>query len=138
RLLDVGYDSGRFDDGKMRMTVEAHQMTSDGYQTFNFQDRKAFSAKYSYSITPNLQLTALSSIVDLHANTPDQKGSTRAQLAQFGDNFLMNDDPNSPLFYRFNFYHVPTNFEYIGVRANLGHGWALDDKVYTMRYYNKQ
>ena len=24
-------------------------MTSDGYQTFNYQDRKAFSAKYQYA-----------------------------------------------------------------------------------------
>ena len=65
----------------MRLSVEGHQMTSDGYQTFNFQDRKAFSAKYQYAITDNVQLTAVSSIVDLHSNTPDQKGSTRAQLA---------------------------------------------------------
>src|SRR5204863_8094270 len=26
----------------------------------------------------------------------------------------------------------------IGVKTTLGHGWTLDDKVYTMRYYNKQ
>ncbi len=26
-------------------------MKSDGYQTFNFQDRKAFSAKYQYSLS---------------------------------------------------------------------------------------
>ena len=92
-------------------------MTSDGYQTFNFQDRKAFSAKYQYAISPNVQLTAFSSVVDLHSNTPDQKGSTRAQLQQFGNNFLLTDDPTSPLYYKFNFYHIPTNFEYVGVEG---------------------
>ena len=138
RLLDLGFDSGKFGDGKMRLTVEGHQMTSDGYQTFNFQDRKAFSAKYQYSITDNVQLTGFSSIVDLHSNTPNQKGSTRAQLQQFGNNFLMTDDPTSPLYYKFNFYHIPTHFEYVGLKANLGHGWSIDNKTYTMRYYNKQ
>ncbi|HEX7798226.1 MAG TPA: TonB-dependent receptor [Vicinamibacterales bacterium] len=138
RLYDFGFDSGKFGDGKMRLSVEGHQMTSDGYQTFNFQDRKAFSAKYQYNVSQNVQLTGFSSVVDLHANTPNQKGSTRAQLQQFGNNFLMNDDPTSPLYYKFNFYHVPTNFEYAGVKANLGHGWSIDDKVYTMRYHNKQ
>ena len=83
-------------------------------------------------------LTAFTSIVDLHSNTPNQKGATRAQIQQFGDNFLMTDDPTSPLYYKFNFYHVPTHFEYVGVKTNLGHGWSIDDKTYTMRYYNKQ
>jgi iron complex outermembrane receptor protein len=138
RLLDLGFDSGRFGGGKMRLTVEGHQMTSDGYQTFNFQDRKAFSAKYQYAVNDNVQLTAFSSIVDLHSNTPNQKGSTRAQLQQFGNNFLMTDDPTSPLNYKFNFYHIPTHFEYAAVKANLGHGWSIDNKTYTMRYYNKQ
>ena len=138
KLVDLGFDSGKFGDGKMRLTVEGHQMTSDGYQTFNFQDRKAFSAKYQYSISDTVQVTALSSIVDLHSNTPNQKGSTRAQLTQFGDNFLMTDDPMSPLYYKFNFYHIPTHFEYAGLKARLGHGWSVDNKTYTMRYYNKQ
>lgn len=138
RLYDFGFDSGKFGDGKMRVSVEGHQMTSDGYQTFNFQNRKAFSAKYQYNVSQNVQVTGFSSVVDLHANTPNQKGSTRAQLQQFGSNFLMTDDPTSPLYYKFNFYHVPTNFEYAGVKASLGHGWTIDDKVYTMHYHNKQ
>ena len=138
KLYDFGFDSGKFGNDKMRLSVEGHQMTSDGYQTFNFQDRKAFSAKYQYAISPNVQLTGFSSVVDLHSNTPDQKGSTRAQLQQFGNNFLLTDNPTSPLYYKFDFYHIPTNFEYAGLKANLGHGWAIDNKTYTMRYYNKQ
>ena len=113
-------------------------MTSDGYQTFNFQDRKAFSAKYQYAISPKRAITAFSSVVDLHSNTPDQKGSTRAQLQQFGNNFLMTDDPTSPLYYKFDFYHIPTHFEYTRDQADLGRGWSIDNKTYTMRYYNKQ
>ena len=74
----------------------------------------------------------------LTSNTPNQKGSTRAQIQQFGDNFLMTDDPASPLYYKFNFYSIPTDFEYVGVRTLLGNGWSIDNKTYTMRYYNKQ
>ena len=76
--------------------------------------------------------------MNLHSNTPDQKGATRAQIAQFGDNFLMSGDPTSPMYYKFNFYHIPTNFEYVGVRTTLGGGWSIDTKVYTMRYHNQQ
>ncbi len=138
QLYDFGFDSGKFANGRMRLSLEGHRMTSDGYQTFNHQDRKAFSAKYVFNLSDTTQITALSSVVDLHANTPDQKGSTRAQLSTLGDNFLMTDDPNSPLYYKFNFYHIPTHFEYVGVKTNLGHGWSIDDKLYTMRYNNQQ
>ena len=138
RLFDLQYDSGRFAGGKARLLIEGHEMKSDGYQTFNFQKRDAFSAKFQYAMSDDTTFTAFSSVMQLDANTPNQKGSTRAQVAQFGDNFLMVDDPTSPLNYKFNFYSVPTNFEYFGVKTNLGHGWSIDDKTYTMRYYNKQ
>jgi iron complex outermembrane recepter protein len=139
QLYDVEFNSGRMGgNGQSRLLIEGHHMQSDGYQTFNNQRRDAFSAKYSYTISDNTSVTAFSSIMDLHSNTPNQKGATRAQIAQFGDNFLMTDDPNSPLFYKFNFYKIPTDFEYVGYRTLVGNGWAIDDKAYTMRYYNKQ
>jgi iron complex outermembrane receptor protein len=139
KLFDVEFNSGQFGaDGKSRLIVDAHAMRSDGYQTYNDQKRDAFSAKYQYSATSNTSLTAFSSVMDLHSNTPNQKGATRAQIQQFGDNFLMSGDPTSPLYYAFNFYHIPTHFEYFDVRTTLGGGWSIDDKTYTMRYYNKQ
>jgi len=139
RMFDVDFNTGRFGtDGKSRLMVDAHEMRSDGYQTFNFQQRDAFSAKYSYQASANTSVTAFSSIMHLKSNTPNQKGATRQQIQQFGDNFLMTDNPASPLYYKFNFYSIPTDFEYVGVRTLLGGGWSIDNKTYTMRYHNKQ
>ncbi len=139
RMFDVDFNTGRFGaDGKSRLMVDAHEMRSDGFQTFNFQQRDAFSAKYSYQASADTSITAFSSIMHLKSNTPNQKGATRQQIQQFGDNFLMTDDPTSPLYYKFNFYSIPTDFEYVGVRTLLGRGWSIDNKTYTMRYYNKQ
>src|SRR5262249_28426218 len=53
-------------------------------------------------------------------------------------NYLLSNDPTNPLYYKYNFYHIPSDFDYVGYSADLGHGWALDAKVYTYRYYNKQ
>jgi iron complex outermembrane receptor protein len=139
RLFDVAFDSGRLGaEGRSRLLIEGHEMRSNGYQTYNHQKRDAFSAKYQYAVSENTSITAFSSIMDLHSNTPDQKGATRAQVQQNGDNFLLTGNPADPLYYGYNFYHVPTNFEYVGLKMNLGNGWSLDDKVYTMRYHNKQ
>jgi iron complex outermembrane receptor protein len=138
-LLDMDFNTGRFGEGgKSRLMFDVHQMRSDGYQTFNYQKRDAFSAKYQYQVSDNTSLSAFSSIMHLASNTPNQKGSTRAQIQQFGDNFLMTNDPTSPIYYKFNFYSIPTDFEYFGVRTLLGRGWSIDNKTYTMRYYNKQ
>jgi iron complex outermembrane receptor protein len=59
-------------------------------------------------------------------------------VAQFGDNYLLSDDPSQPNYFGYNFYHVQTDFEYFGIKSDLGHGWKLDNKTYTYRYWNKQ
>src|SRR5262249_41039595 len=46
--------------------------------------------------------------------------------------------PTDANYYGYNFYRVPTDFEYLGYRTSFGHGWTIDNKVYTYRYYNKQ
>src|SRR5262245_22197293 len=47
RLFDVEFNSGRMgSNGRSRLMVDVHDMRSEGYQTFNYQQRDAFSAKY--------------------------------------------------------------------------------------------
>src|SRR5207244_6742487 len=66
--------SGKFGPGgSMRLLIEGHEMKSDGYQTFNVQDRKAFSAKFQYSISDQTTLTAVSSVMQLNANTRSEE-----------------------------------------------------------------
>ena len=47
-------------------------MQSDGYQTFNFQKRDAFQAKYQSTVSANPVVTAFSSILPLDHNTSHQ------------------------------------------------------------------
>jgi iron complex outermembrane recepter protein len=140
RMLALDADSGQFggDSKKSSLTINIHQMLSDGYQTYNYQKRVAGFIKYQYRLNQRTTFTVFSGLVDLWTNTPNTKGPTRAQVAQFGYNYLMSNDPTQPNFYGYNFYHVQTDFEYIGVHSDLGRGWVLDNKVYTYRYWNKQ
>ena len=47
RLFDASYDSGKLGaDGKSRLMLDAHQMNSDGYQTYNYQKRDGIAGKY--------------------------------------------------------------------------------------------
>ncbi len=142
-FLDGHYDTGRFMGDKSNLSHDIQRMTSDGYQTYNYQTRNAGSAKYAYKFSDTSIVTAYVGIVYLDSNTPNNN-PTRAQLAKYGDNFLGTNDCSSvtnctdPLYYKFNTYHVPTDFEYVDWSKQLSHSWQMDFKPYTLAYFNAQ
>lgn len=138
-LLDGEYDSGNIGaNHKTSLSLDVHRLTSDGFQTFNYQTRNAGDIKVQYQFSDKTILTGYSGVLILDANTPDANLPTRAQIAQFGYNYLLNDIPGDPSNYHYNLNHVPTDFEYVGLRSQLSHGWLLDIKPYTYSYYNHQ
>ena len=139
-LFDGEYNSGNFGGSskKSNLFVDVHHTSSDGYQTFNYQTRNAGSLKYQYQLSAKTVLTGFSGVVWVDANTPNLT-STRQQLITFGDNYLLqNTDPTQANYYLYNYYHVPTDFEYVGVDSDLGHGWRVDVKPYTYNYDNSE
>jgi iron complex outermembrane receptor protein len=153
-LLDFQFDSGTLlSNKKLAMTGDIHRMTSDGFQTFNYQERNAGDLKVQYKFSPTTILTGYSGVIWLDANTPNNTAPTRAQAqpgyaptqandphtGYQGYNFLLeNTDPSSTYYFAYNTYHVPTDFEYVGVKSALGKGWLIDFKPYTYSYYNAQ
>lgn len=139
RMVALDFDTGALGrKKKSSLTGNVHQMLSDGYQTYNYQKRVAGFGKYQYRLTERTTITAFGGMVDLWTNTPNLKGPSRAQIATFGDNYLLSGDPSQPNYYGYNFYHVQTDFEYVGITSDLGRGWKFDGKLYTYRYWNKQ
>ncbi|WP_288409608.1 TonB-dependent receptor [uncultured Herbaspirillum sp.] len=139
RIYGAEFETGQFGtDGAHNLLINAHEMKSDGYQSYNKQQRDAISLKYQFAISDNTALTLFASYIDLKTNTPNTKGATRAQIAQFGDDYLMSGNPKDPNYFGYNFYHVTSDFDYLGLSSNLGGGWKLDDKVYTYAYHNQQ
>ena len=154
KLFDGSFDSGKFGPGrKSNLFADVQHMTSNGYQTYNNQIRNGGSLKYQYKFSDTNVLTGFSGVIWLDSNTPNGT-PTRAQLATFGDNFLLVNDQNTaeltasntcnldgrlyPLNYHFNFYHIPTDFEYVGWTKQWGKGWQTDFRPYTLSYYNAQ
>jgi iron complex outermembrane receptor protein len=168
KLYDAAYNAGAFGPGhKMNMFVDWHRMTSDGYQTFNYNMRNAGSLLFQYQISPKTVLTGFSGVIHLNANTPNIS-STRCMLygvnapgvpatgsnsclnantanglnpyTGAGIKFLMtapnSNDPANWFSYQYNSYQVPTDFEYVGLKKDIGKGWYLDFKGYTYNYDN--
>ena len=144
RLFQLDGDSGFFGKGNRNsFLTDIQQLLSDGYQTYNRQKRVAGYGKYQYRFTDRTSLMLYGGLVDIWTNTPNTTNPTRAQVAQFGDNYLLSGDPGTPTapnpyYYGYNFYHVQTDFEYAAFTSDLGNGWKFDTKAYTTRYWNKQ
>jgi iron complex outermembrane recepter protein len=138
-LIDGQYNTGFFGPGKkIGLTVDVHRLTSDGFETYNDQNRDAGAIKVLYKLSDRTVITGFSGVIKLFANTPNNP-PYRAQVNTYGWNYLLQfNDPTSAFYQKYNTYNVPTDFEYVGVRSGLGHGWMLDAKPYTYSYDNAQ
>ena len=154
RLYSLDFDSGLLGHMKRDAVLfNVNAMTSDGYQTFNDQQRDAGYGKYQHRFSDRTTLTLYGGVVDIWNNTPNTTNPTRAQVNAFGVNYLMDNTPTcvsvtlncptangspDPYYFGYNTYHVQTDFEYAAFSTDLGSGWRFDNKLYTTRYWNKQ
>ena len=161
KLYDAAFNSGSFglfgSPAKSNLFIDWHRMTSDGYQTFNNNMRNGGSLLYQYQFSPRTVLTGFAGVIELDAYTYGLN-PTRCQTLGLptgatytctganstfigsGINFMMtnNSDPNNWLDYQYNNYHVPTDFEYVGLKTEFGKGWYLEVKPYTYNYDNAE
>lgn len=164
KLYDFAYNSGDFGifggAPRSNLFIDVHHMSSDGYQTYNFNTRDAGSLLYRYTFSPKTVLTGYSGVIHLNANNPNIS-STRCMLygvspsgaysctsaytanglmpyTGAGFKFLLtnNSDPVSWFDYQYNRYFIPTDFEYVGLKTEFGKGWYMEVKPYTYNYDN--
>jgi iron complex outermembrane receptor protein len=154
-LYDGEYDTGAFGPGhKFNLMLDYHHMTSDGYQTFNFNKRDAGDIQFLYKLSDKTSITGYSGVIQLTSNTPNfnptrcqmygaQSAPCTGTLAPFagsGINFLNTNNNDGELYLdaKYNFYHVPTDFEYVGIHREFAKGVTLDIKPYTYNYDNAE
>jgi iron complex outermembrane receptor protein len=154
KLYSLDFDSGLLGQAKKdAVLININAMTSDGYQTNNKQQRDAGYGKYQHRFSARTSLTLYGGVVDIWNNTPNTTNPTRAQVAAYGDNYLLDNTATctavrvncaaangapDPYYYGYDIYHVQTDFEYAAFTSDLGNGWKIDTKLYTTRYWNKQ
>jgi iron complex outermembrane receptor protein len=168
KLYDGAFNSGTFglfgSPKKSNLFIDVHHMSSDGYQSFNYNQRNAGSLLYQYQFSPKTVLTGFSGVIQLTSNTPNI-ASTRCNLygvpangsysctnadtanglqpyTGAGLKFLLtapnSADPANWFSYQYNSYHVPTDFEYVGLKKEFDKGWYMDFKGYTYNYDNAE
>ncbi len=139
-LYDGQYDSGSFGgvQKKANVLIDVQHMNSDGYQTLNDNTRNAGSIKVQYKVSPAHGDHGLQRRGVAGQQWTERCVDTLATAGNGPNYLLQNTDPTQANYQAYNTYHVPTDFEYVGVNSELGHGWRMDVKPYTYNYDNSE
>jgi iron complex outermembrane receptor protein len=124
-------DTGRFTDSGTSAVINVQNSSSDGYLSYAGQRRQSVFAKLVQPLGDNTTLTFVGMANKLDQYVPF--GATKAQIAEYGVNYGLNNDPASQAYYRYNQDKINTNLGYVGLHSAFD-GWTIDNKAYTYGY----
>ncbi|GGA17144.1 TonB-dependent receptor [Dyella nitratireducens] len=127
----VRVDTGSFTSSGTTAVVNLQNGESDGYLSYAGQRRQSVFAKVVQPLGDNTTLTFAAMWNNLNQYVPF--GATKAQIAQYGVNYALNNDPTSQAYYRYNEDKIDTDMAYIGLHSEFS-GWTIDNKTYTYGY----
>lgn len=119
-----------------RITANFQELSSDGALSYAKVREYNQFLKIETPITDRITLTMLATHNSGHTNDPDNNGATLAQVAAYGKDFSMNNDPKSPAYYGYNTIDKHTDFEYARLKGDLGDGFGFENTAYTYAYKN--
>ena len=133
-LVGAEFDTGVMQNyGDVSALIDYKNFTSDGFLTNGNQRRENVFMKFVKPVSDNTVLTVVTMQNKLHQNVP--LGTTQANIAAHGYNYGLNSDPTSQDYYGYNYDDITSDFEYIGVKTQMG-DWKVDNKLYTYAYYH--
>lgn len=125
------------DTGGMKALVNLQTRHTDGALSYFSLKSDNWEVKAEKPFGDKWKLTFLATHNQNFSYQPDNDGATLAQVAQYGKDFYMSNDPSSPTYYKYNRILKNTAFAYAKLEGDLGDGWTLEDTVYTYYYSNK-
>jgi iron complex outermembrane receptor protein len=120
-----------------RFLANFQELSSNGYLTNNYTWGNSQMFKGASPITgTGLTLSALYTHTTYLYNKSDIGDADVYQLDQYGKNFSLSDDPTNQTYYKYNWARKETNYEYVKLAGDLGHGFGMDNTVYSYGYDN--
>jgi len=135
QLYGIEFDTGTLPNyhGVSEM-FDFEKMRSDGYLTNSGLKRKNLFLKAAIPVSDTTTVTISGMYNQLHQYVPAPK--TPYQIAKYGWNWGLSNDPTQENYYRYNYDKIHTDFEYVDLQSYLGSDWNLDNKLYTFGYYH--
>lgn len=127
--------SGNLDGAKFLANFQ--ELSSNGYLTNNHTWGNSQMVKGSAPLTgTGLTVSALYTHTTYLYNKSDIGDADVWQLDQYGKNFSLSNNPADENYYKYNWARKETNYEYIKLAGDLGHGFGMDNTVYSYGYDN--
>ena len=122
--------------GGGQFLIDIQRNESRGASSGTSDERRNLFAKY---VQPFGADTTLVGVVNLdNAVTDTPYGTSLAEMAAFGRNYSLNDDPRSQGYGPYNKDTYTTDFEYLKLTHDFGGGLILSDQPYTTAFYHRQ
>ncbi len=129
--------TGAIDElGGVKAVLNLQELNTDGYLTHSYNKAFNQTLKIQIPIGDNAKFTAFGSHNTIRYFQTDSDGATLAQVAQFGKNFALSDDPTKATYFGYNVTHKETDFEYFRLQADVMDAIYIDDTAYTYFYQN--
>ena len=126
-------------DAKLFLNFDERSSNSE----LSYAGGEAFNqtAKLVVPITDKLEVTAFTAWNYTRYYQTDNgagmgMGVTPEQLAAYGKNFALNDNPWDEHYYKYNYVKKHTDFNYIDLKWDAGQGLTVEDQVYDYHYSN--
>ncbi len=123
----------QLDGGRMMLDVTREE--ARGADTGIGTERRNLLFKWDQPVGPSTVVTLFVNADNTDTKTP--YGTSLANIDRYGRNYSLNSDPTSQTSSDYNRDNYTTDFEYLGVRSDLGNGWTIDNKLYTTAYYQR-
>lgn len=139
QLYGFAYETGRMaDKGDATLQLNYQNLSSDGYLSYSAVKSQNYALKYERPVGDASLMTIFSTYNHIDYNQPDSnKGATLTQIAAFGRNYQLDNDPTSMNYMGYNKTSKDTDFSYLRLRSDLGDGWSTDNSLYTYAYDNQ-
>jgi len=112
------------------------ELTTDGALTYQAARANNVLVRGVFPINTDWSLTVLGTWNYTHINTPDKGGATLTQVAAFGKDFALSNDPANPTYYKYNLVIKHTYFNYARLFGHLTPNTTLENTVYSYYYKN--
>jgi iron complex outermembrane receptor protein len=133
-LGGIELDTGRIDQlNGTRAMIDVSHESGNGAVSGISTTRDNIFTKIEMPVGDNTLVTLVGLVDYEHTNTP--YGATLNEILRAGPGYGLDNNPLSQNYKDYNYDKYATDFFYARVKSDLGHGFTVDDTVYTSGYY---
>ena len=133
----VVLQTGKVDElGGLKGFFNVQANGAEGQQTYSSLHANNLTMKFALPLGETWTVTAFATKNYNYSHNNDNAGATLTQVAAYGKDFNLSNDPAKSTYYGYNYIIKDTNFEYVKAEGDLPLGFKLDSTVYGYFYKN--